>query len=100
MKQAKFQWLLNPSQMNGDSLSNVKSKASKHFGNKREYEKENLWAWNKCKNKSTADVYRGIDEFKKCYKPGTNVLSARKVICLQIPTMSSIGGSNTIFVRY
>ena len=45
MKQAKFHWLLNPSQMNEDNLSNVKCKASMHFRNKREYLKDkNLWA--------------------------------------------------------
>jgi hypothetical protein len=34
-KQAKLQWLQDPSEISGDSLNNVKREASRHFRNKR-----------------------------------------------------------------
>jgi hypothetical protein len=34
-KQAKLQWLHNPSEINRDNLSNVTCEASRHFRNKR-----------------------------------------------------------------
>jgi hypothetical protein len=41
MKQAKLQWLQNPSVVNEDNLHNVRREASRHFRNKkREYLKE------------------------------------------------------------
>jgi hypothetical protein len=37
-KQAKLQWLQDPSEINGDNLNNVRREASRHFRNKkREY---------------------------------------------------------------
>jgi hypothetical protein len=33
MKQAKLQWLQNPSQMNGDTMDNVRREASRTFRN-------------------------------------------------------------------
>jgi hypothetical protein len=42
-KQAKLQWLQNPSQSNGDNLNNVRHEPSRTFRNKKgEYLKENL----------------------------------------------------------
>jgi hypothetical protein len=35
-KQAKFQWLRNPSEIDGDNMSNVRRDASRHFRNKKE----------------------------------------------------------------
>jgi hypothetical protein len=41
-KQAKLQWLQNPSQTNRDNLNNVRHETSRNFGNKRrEYVKKN-----------------------------------------------------------
>jgi hypothetical protein len=34
-KQAKLQWLQDPSELNGDNLNNVRREASRHFRNKR-----------------------------------------------------------------
>jgi hypothetical protein len=65
-KQAKFQWLQDPSEINGDNLNNVRHEASKHFRNKkREYLKEKIndLATNS-KNKNVRDLYRGIIGFK------------------------------------
>jgi hypothetical protein len=35
-KQAKLQWLQDPSEMNGDNLNNVRHDASRQFKNKKE----------------------------------------------------------------
>jgi hypothetical protein len=42
-KQAKLQWLQDPSKINGDNLNNVRHEASKYFRNKkREYLKAKI----------------------------------------------------------
>jgi hypothetical protein len=42
-KEAKFQWLQDPSEINGDKLNNVKREASRYFRNKkREYLKDRI----------------------------------------------------------
>jgi hypothetical protein len=33
-KQAKLQWLQDPSEINGDNLNNIRREASRHFRNK------------------------------------------------------------------
>jgi hypothetical protein len=62
-KQAKLQWLQDPSEINGDNLKTVRSEASRYFRNKkREYLKDkiNELATNS-KNKNVRDLYRGIN---------------------------------------
>jgi hypothetical protein len=75
-KQAKLQWLQNPSQVNEDNLSNVRWKASRHFRNKkREYLKDKINELeSNSKNKIIRDLNRGITEFKKGYQPRTNLI--------------------------
>jgi hypothetical protein len=73
-KQAKLQWLQDPSEVNGDNLNNVRREASRHFRNKkREYLKDriNELATNG-KNKNITDLYKGINEFKRGYQPRNN----------------------------
>jgi hypothetical protein len=42
-KQAKLQWLQDPSEITGDNLNNVRCEASRHFRNKkREYLKDKI----------------------------------------------------------
>jgi hypothetical protein len=75
-KQAKLQWLQDPSKVNGDNLNNVRREASRHFRNKkREYLKDkiNELATNS-KNKNIRDLYRGINEFKRGYQPRNNLV--------------------------
>ena len=60
MKQAKFHGLLNPSQMNGDSLSNVKCKASRHFRNKRDYLKDKICGPERNVRTEVWQISRGI----------------------------------------
>jgi hypothetical protein len=75
-KQAKLQWLQNPSQINGDNLKNSRSETSKTFRKKkRAYMKGKI---NKLvtnnKNKNIRHLYRGINEFKKGYQPRINII--------------------------
>jgi alpha/beta superfamily hydrolase len=62
-KQAKLQWLQNPTEINGDDCNNVRHKASRHFWNKkRQYMKDriNELAANR-KNNNIRDLYSGIN---------------------------------------
>jgi hypothetical protein len=75
-KQAKLQWLQDPSEINGDNLNNVRREADRHFkNNKREYMKNkfNALAMNN-KNKNIREMYRRINEFKKGYQPRSNLV--------------------------
>jgi hypothetical protein len=74
--QVNLQWLQNPSDVNGDDLNDVKCEASWRFNNKRkEYLKDETkeLAAN-CKNKNIRDLCRGINECKRCYQPGNNLV--------------------------
>jgi uncharacterized protein YaaR (DUF327 family) len=58
-KQARLQWLQDPSKINGDNLNNIRHEASRHFRKKmREYMKDkiNELATNS-KNKNITDTY-------------------------------------------
>jgi hypothetical protein len=73
-KQAKLQWLQDPSEISGDNLNIVRREASRYFRHKKlEYLKDkiNELATNS-KNKNMRDVYRGINEFKRCCQPRNN----------------------------
>jgi hypothetical protein len=75
-KPTKFQWLQEPSEINGENLNNVRCEFSRHFRNKKkEYLKEriNELARNS-KNKNIKDVYRGINEFKSSYQHRNKLL--------------------------
>jgi hypothetical protein len=75
-KQAKLQWLLEPSEVDEDNLSDVRREASRHFRNKkREYLKDKINELeSNSKIKNIKDLYRGINEFKKGYQPRTNLV--------------------------
>jgi hypothetical protein len=57
-------------------MDNVRREAIRTFRtNKREYPKNNINELEtNCKNKNIRDLYRGINEFKKCYKPRTDMV--------------------------
>jgi hypothetical protein len=75
-KQAKLQWLHDPSEVNENNLSNVRREASRHFRNKkREYVKDKVNDIElNSKNTHIRDLYRGIIELNKGYQPKTNVV--------------------------
>jgi hypothetical protein len=75
-KEAELQWLQDPSEINEDNLSNTRCEANRHFRNeKREYlkDKNNELATNS-KNKNIRDLYREINEFKRCYQPRSKLV--------------------------
>jgi hypothetical protein len=68
--------LQDPSELNGDNLNNVRREASRHFRNKkREYLKDKIndLATNS-KIKNIRGTYRGINGFKRGYKPRNNLV--------------------------
>jgi len=79
-KQAKMQWVQDPSQSNVDNLNNIRCEASTHYRNKKkEYLKakiEELETNSKIIN--IRDLYRGISYFKKGYQPRTNIKKDEK----------------------
>jgi hypothetical protein len=75
-KQAKMQWIHDPSQSNVDNLNNVRCDASRHFRNKnKEYLKAKIEELEtNSKIKIIGDLYRSISGFKKGYQPITNIV--------------------------
>jgi hypothetical protein len=73
-KQAKLQWLQNPSEIE-DNLNNVRHEASRHFRNKkREYLKDKIDKLATDSKKNIRDLYRGINGFKRGYQPRNNLV--------------------------
>jgi len=69
-KQAKIQWVQDPSLINVDNLNNVRPEAIKHFRNKmKAYLKAKIEDLeNNSKIKNIRDLYRGVSDFKKVYQ--------------------------------
>jgi hypothetical protein len=65
-KQAKLQWLQEPSEANEGNLSDIRREASRYFRNKiREYLKDKInEIESNSKNKDIRGLYRGINKFK------------------------------------
>jgi hypothetical protein len=65
-KQAKLQWIQDPSQRNADNLNNVRRDASRHFrNNKRAHLKNKIEELEIIsKIKKISDLYRVISDFK------------------------------------
>ena len=70
-KQAKMQWMQDPSQSNVDDMNNVRHEANRHFRNKKKvYLKAKFEEHeNNSKIKNIRDLYGGISDFKKGYQP-------------------------------
>ena len=79
-KQAKIEWIIDPSQNKVDNLNNVRREASRHFRNKRkeylEAKIDELEANSKINN--IRYLYRGINDFKKGYQPRTCIVKDEK----------------------
>ncbi len=93
-KQAKLQWVQDPSQRNVDNLNNVRHESSRHFRNKKKaYLKakiEDLETNSMIKN--VRDLYRGISDFKKGYQPRTKIVKDE--------TGDLVTGSYSILARW
>ena len=79
-KQAKMQWIQDPSQSNVDYLNNVRRDTSRHFRNiKKAYLRakiEELETNRKINN--IRDLYRGINDMKNGYQPRTRIVKDEK----------------------
>jgi hypothetical protein len=79
-KQAKIQWIQDPSQSNVDNLNNVRRFASRQFRNKKKaylkYKIEEMETNSKINN--IRDLYRGINDVKKGYQPRTRIVKDEK----------------------
>jgi hypothetical protein len=53
-KQARFQWLKDPSEKNGDNLNNIRLETSTHFSPKRD---EVTGGWRKLHNEELHNLY-------------------------------------------
>jgi hypothetical protein len=75
-KQAKLQWLQNPSQISGDNVQNLRRETSRTFRKKKwEYLKGKINELEtNNKNKNIRDLYRRTNEFKKRYQPRINIM--------------------------
>jgi hypothetical protein len=83
-KQAKLQWLQDPSVANEDNLRNERRKASRRFRNKkREYLKGKITYIELDSTYEIRDLYRGITEFKKGYQPKTNLVKYERCDLLE-----------------
>jgi hypothetical protein len=75
-KEAKLQWLQNPSQVTEGNMDNVRREASRTFRTKKkEYLKNKINELEtSSKNKNIRDLYRGVNEFKKGYQLRANMV--------------------------
>jgi hypothetical protein len=101
-KQAKLEWLQEPSEVNGDNLKNVRRETNRHFRNKeREYLKGKIndLATNS-KNRNVRDLYREINEYKRGYQPRSNfVKDENGDLLADSNIINNIGGRAT-FLSY
>jgi len=75
-----MQWLQDPSQNNVDNLNSVRREVSRHFrGEKKAYVRARIEELEtNSKNQNIRDLYRGINDFKKGYQPGCNIVKDEK----------------------
>ena len=79
-KQAKIQWVQDPSQNNVNNLNTVRHEASRHFRHKKKaYLKAKIEELeNNSKIKNIRVLYRGINDFKKIYPARCNIMKDDK----------------------
>jgi hypothetical protein len=80
-KQAKMQWIQDPSQSNVDKMNNVRRDASRHFGEKKKAHLKSKVEELETKSKinNIRDLYSGINEFKNGYQTRTVIVKDEKV---------------------
>jgi hypothetical protein len=79
-KEAKMQWMMDPSESNVENLNKVRRNASRHIRNKKKaYLKakiEELETNSEIKN--FRDLYQGISDFKKGFQPRADMVKDEK----------------------
>ena len=75
-----MQLLQDPNQSIVDNLNNVRHEDNRHFRNKKkEYLKAKIYELEtNSKSKNIRNLYRGISDLKKGYKPRTNIVKHEK----------------------
>jgi hypothetical protein len=75
-KQAKVQWLHDPSEINGDNLKIIGCEASRYFRNKKkEYLKDKINELaTGSKHMIIRDLCRGINDLRRGYQPRSNLM--------------------------
>jgi hypothetical protein len=100
-RQAKMQWIPDPSQSSVDNMNNVRRDARRHFRNrKKTYLKakiEELEINSKFNN--IWNLYRGINDFKEGYQSKTIIVKDEKDDLFAAPIVLWRGGGN-ISPRY
>jgi hypothetical protein len=93
-KQAKIEWIQDPSQSNVDNLNNVRRDASRRFRNKKKaYLKSQIEEMEtNSKINNIRDLHRGINDAKKGYQPRTRKVKDEKV--------DLVADSHSIMVRW
>jgi hypothetical protein len=86
--QAELQWLQDPSEVNENNLCNVRRKLVGYLKDKINELESNS------KNKITRDLCRVINEFKKRYKPKTDLVEDESGDLLADPHTVLIGWKN------
>jgi hypothetical protein len=86
----ELQWLQDLSQINWDTLNNVKHKTGRHFRNRKKgYLKEKINELEAhSKNKNIRGVHRGINKFKKGCQPRTNLVKDENRFACTFPGLS------------
>ena len=76
-----MQWIQDPSQSNVNTLNKVRRDASRHFTNKKKaYLKAKIEELETNSNiNNIRDLYRGINDVKKGYKPRIGIVKDEKV---------------------
>jgi len=71
-----MQWIQDPSQNNVDNPNNVNREVSRHFKNKRKaYLRAKIGELEtNSKIQNISDLYTGIDDFRRGYKPRCNIV--------------------------
>jgi hypothetical protein len=79
-KQAKMQWIQDPSQSNVDNLNNVGRDASRHFRNKKKacFKSKIVELETNSKINNIRDLYKGINSVRKGYQPRTRIVKDEK----------------------
>ena len=93
-KQAKMQWVQDPSQSKVDNLNSVRREVSRHFRNKKKaYLRANIEELEtNSKIKNISDIYSGISDFKKGYQPRCIIVKDEKG--------DLVADSNSIMARW
>jgi len=79
-KRTKMQWIQDPSKSNVDILNNVRREVSRHFGDKKKaYLRAKIQELEtNSRIQNIRDLYRGINDFKKGYRPRCNIVKKEK----------------------